>query len=201
MILTKDNIKSVGLENRIYGYVSSGRFSEFIIIVPTNRKLRNLKKNFIDNSPNQVSSGINIETLTTISNRLLKQSESFLELSEAASSVFIKKSAEKISFEYFNNYRDGLPEGTLDRLRNVISKYKESGITPDRLFNEAGKLSGSEQHKAIDIAGIYQRYNEMCIQAKAYELGDIYRQLIYLDKSVFYAKRIQDRNQIGFIFG
>lgn len=185
MILTKDNIKSINLDNRIYQYVNSGRFSEFIIIVPTNRRLRNLKKTFIDNSPNQVSTGINIETLTTISSRLLKQSESYTELSEAASSVFIKKSSEKITFEYFNNYRDSLPEGTLDRLKNVISKYKEAGITPERLRLEAGKLSGSEQKKAIDIAGIYQSYNEMCIKAKAYELGDIYRQLNHLEKSDF----------------
>ena len=101
MILTKDKIKSIDLDKRIYQYISSARFSEFIIIVPTNRKLRNLKKTFIDSSPNQVSTGINIETLTTISNRLLRQSESFVELSEAASSVFIKKSAEKLSFKYF----------------------------------------------------------------------------------------------------
>jgi len=185
MILTKDNIKSIDLDNRIYQYVSSGRFPEFIIIVPTNRKSRNLKKSFIDNAPNQVSSGINIETLTTISTTLLKRSESFVELSEAASSVFIKKSAEKISFKYFNNYRDGLPEGTLDRLKNVISKYKEAGITPDRLRKEAGRLSGSEQFKAIDIAGIYQRYDEMCNKANAYELGDIYRQLNNLEISDF----------------
>ncbi len=185
MILTKENIKSVDLDIKIDKYVKTGRFPEFVIIVPTNRRLRNLKKIFIDNSPNNIASGINIETLTTISDKLLKSSLSYTELSEAAASVFIKKSAENISFEYFNNYRDGFPEGTLERLMNVISKYKEAGISPVKLREEAAKLSGSEKKKAVDIAAIYESYNEMCNKAGAYELGDIYRQLNNLETTVF----------------
>jgi len=177
MILTKANISSLDLVGLIDENIRNGKSDQQLVIVPTNRKLRSLKKDIINNSPNQTSSVINIETLSTLFTKMLEQLEQFIPLSEAAASVFIKQSAESIKLNYFTNYRGIIPNGTLDRIKNVISEYKKHGITPNVLRKEAEKLEKFEKLKAIDIADIYEIYNEQTESISGLEIGDVYEKL------------------------
>lgn len=199
MILSKENIESIDLDLEINRRIKNGLLDTFLIIVPTNRKLRSLKKEIISLSPNKVTTSINIETLTTLSNELLEQTESYHLLSEEASAVFIEQSAQIIEKKYFTNYKEAVPSGTLDRIRNVISKYKEEGISPELLRNEAEKLSKLERLKALDIANIFKEYNQKCQLLKAYELGDIYQQLANLKQVAFQNSFTQLFNNVELI--
>ncbi|VAX20862.1 ATP-dependent nuclease, subunit B [hydrothermal vent metagenome] len=185
MILTKENIKSIDLDNLIDEKIKGDQLHSFLLVVPTNRKLRALKKEIITLSPRQVTTNIMLETLGTFSKRMLERTIQFHELSEAASAVFIEQSAQKIEMKYFTNYKGTIPSGTLERIVSVISKYKEEGITPDLLRREADKLNKSERLKALDIANIYAEYNKKCFSLNAYELGDVYQNLASLKQNKF----------------
>lgn len=185
MILTKKNIKSADLDSLIDGKIRSGEISDLLLIYPTNRKVRNLKKEIVSMMPKKSAAGLFVETLGTISSKLLGQSYKFNALSEAAATVFIKQSTARQKLSYFANYKNEIPAGTLDRIKNVISEYKRSGITPEILKREAGSLEKSEKLKALDIAAVYETYNSICHSLKSYETGDIYKFLNELSRADF----------------
>ncbi len=177
MILTKCSVKNIDLDFEINVKLKSSRLNELLLIVPTNRKSRHLKKELISFSPNQTTSAINLETIGTFSTNLvfndLKYSAKVL--SEAASTMLLKQSVNACAaLNYFSNYKKEIPFGTLERIRNVISEYKRHGIYPPALREETKNLSGSEKLKAEDIANIYEIYLKKCAELNVKEIGDIY---------------------------
>jgi len=186
MILTKEHIAAVDIDSLVNDKIKSGDISRLLLLVPTNRKARNIKKEIISGSPGQAASGINIETLGTIASKLLNETKPFRQLSEAAASVFIKKCASETELNYFSLYKDEIPFGTLDRIKNVISEYKRQGITPAGLRREAQKLEGSERNKAADIANVYEKYSSKTKTLNAFEIGDVYAELNLLSIDVFH---------------
>ena len=185
MILTKENISNININEIIDDKIRNGQFKDFLIVVPTNRKLRKLKKEIISIAKNKTATFLNIETLTTLSGKILGEEISIHPLSDEASAVFIEQSAKEVELLYFNNYEGNIPTGTLGRIKNVISKYKEEGITPEVLLMEAQNLEGAEKRKAIDIANIYKIYLNKCRNISAFELGDIYQELVELKHEFF----------------
>lgn len=177
MILTKENIAVSDIYTLIEKKIDTNKVHELLVIVPTNRKARHLKKETISKISNRAAFGLNIETLGTISTKLLQQIKPFKALSEAAATVFIKQSAEETELRYLSIYKEEIPFGTLDRIKNVISEYKRHGINPHTLRCEAEKLDASEKLKALDIADVYEKFRKKCYALNAYEIGDIYEQL------------------------
>jgi len=186
MILTKENIASIDIDFLVNEKIKSGNVNRILLLVPTNRKARDIKKEIITDSPGQAASGINIETLGTIAEKILNETKPFRQLSEAAASVFIKKCTAEIKLKYFSLYRDEIPFGTLDRIKNVISEYKKQGITPTGLRSEAEKLEGSEKNKAADIADIYEKYLNKTKSLNTFETGDVYNELNILNAKTFH---------------
>ncbi|MEW6507806.1 MAG: PD-(D/E)XK nuclease family protein [Bacteroidota bacterium] len=182
MILSKTNIDKVDLEFLINEKITSSNIEQLLLVVPTNRKARNVKKEIISLMPNKSAQGINVETLGTLSAKLLIQSQPFRQLSEAAATIFIKQCAAELKLKYFSLYKREIPFGTLDRLKNIISEYKRHGVTPESLKAEAMQLTKSEKLKAEDIACIYDRYLKKCHGLNAFELGDVYQKVKELDK-------------------
>ncbi|HPI37128.1 MAG TPA: PD-(D/E)XK nuclease family protein [Ignavibacteriaceae bacterium] len=178
MILTKSGIKKVNLDQLIKERITGSKTDTFLLVVPTNRKVRHLKKEFIKLAPGKAIAGINIETIGTLSTKLLSENVSKISLvSEAASSVLLKQSFAEADLNYFINYKHEIPQGTLDRIKSVLKEYKRHGISPLLLENEAEKLDSSEKKKAIDIARIYKIYKEKFSNLNVYETGDIYGEL------------------------
>jgi ATP-dependent helicase/nuclease subunit B len=179
MIFTKNTFSSEGIQEFIDEKINSGKLNELLLIVPTNRKIRFLRKEIIDKSPGGMCGKMNIDTIGTFSQKLFFGDEDFREdlLSEAAASVLLKQSFGQTELKYFSNYRKNIPAGTLERIKNVISQYKRLGISPERLKEEAQKLTGSEKSKAEDIAAIYAAYSRKIIDLKLYEIGDVYFEL------------------------
>jgi ATP-dependent helicase/nuclease subunit B len=185
MILTKSNITEINFESFVESKILSNQISSVLIIVPTNRKLRELKKKIINSFTEKPVAQINIETITTFTSKLLKEHTTFIPLSEAAATVLIKEAAEELDLSYFAAYSKGIPFGTLDKIKNVISDYKKHGILPSVLEREAEKLSGGEKKKAVDIASIYQLYLKKCKHLSAFEIGDIYSAILELSNKQF----------------
>jgi ATP-dependent helicase/nuclease subunit B len=176
MILAKRKYNTVDPDELINRKINSGKIASLLILVPTNRKSRSLKKEFIKLSGGKVTGKINIDTLGTFCQKVYSSLNlpPMQFLSEAASAVLIKKCFRSADLRYFNRYKSEVPSGTLTRIKNIISEYKRHGISPGHLISEARKLEGSEKLKAEDIAQIYTFYNEECLRSSSGEIGDIY---------------------------
>lgn len=203
MILTKENIKSVDIDFIIDQKLMEGNIKDVLFVVPTNRKARHQKRQLISLAPNSSASKINIETLSTLSSKLLSLSKPFHQLSEAAAIVFIKQITKQCQFHYLSRYRDEIPPGTIDKIVNVISEYKRNGIKPEFLLKESEKFELTERNKAQDIARIYEKYLDKCSKLNAFEIGDVYNELNLLDEKDFLknAKTIFPETEIIFVDG
>ena len=188
MIFTKNNIETGNIEEFISEKINSGKLFELLMIVPTNRKVRYLRKEFISHSPGSICGQMNLDTMGTFSQQLFFGNKDFREeiLSEAAAAVLLKQSFQEVDLKYFSNYRKNIPSGTLEKIKNVISQYKRLGISPQRLKEESLQLTGSEKLKALDIALIYDRYSIKINGLKLFEIGDIYFNLNNLPEKEFH---------------
>jgi ATP-dependent helicase/nuclease subunit B len=128
MILTKSLEKSIDLDFEINRIIKENQLEKLLIIVPTNRKSRYLRKEIISLLPHGAVSEINVETIGTFSSKIFfgdhKTSQKIL--SEAAAAVLLRQSFQEIKTKYFANYFGEIPTGTLERIRNVISEYAGS---------------------------------------------------------------------------
>ncbi|MCB9210499.1 MAG: exodeoxyribonuclease V subunit gamma [Ignavibacteriales bacterium] len=185
MILAKGNIKEINIDEFIDSKINSNQLDKIILVVPTNRKLRDLKKKIIDNFTQAPLNKIYIETLSTLTTKVLKEFKNFTTLSEAASTILIKECVEELELSYFSAYSRGVPFGTLDKIKNVISEYKKHGIKPFSLLKESEKLLGGEKNKAIDIAKIYDLYLQKTNILSALEIGDIYSSILEINENDF----------------
>ena len=192
MILTKSKIDGVDLDRRIDDLLKYGELNKLLLIVPTNRKIRYLKKDLISLSPGKATGEINLETIGTFAANLFfcssisgKSSLHAMKiLSDAASAVLLKQSIHGCNLKYFENNKV-IPSGTLERIKNVISEYKKNGITPARLKKESFSLEGTEKLKAEDISDIYEKYQKKCNELQVKEIGDIYHEVIQLSAGEF----------------
>ena len=187
MILSKNKIKRIDPDNLINEFISQHKLGELLIIVPTNRKIRYLKREIVSLSPGRSVSKINLHTFETFTTQIFQSNDfdTFKTLSEASSAVLLSKSFKRAKLKYFSNYKNEIPRGTLDRIKNVITQYKLNGISPDQIISESKKLEGSEKLKAIDIANVYKNYLEYCKELNVYETGDIYSEVLLKDKKDF----------------
>ncbi|HZW38367.1 MAG TPA: PD-(D/E)XK nuclease family protein [Ignavibacteriaceae bacterium] len=182
MILTKENISEVNLDSLLLNKNNE----EYLIIVPTKRKMRNLKRELIIKSVQSASKKMNIETIGTIAENIyLIENNKQTILSDAASAVLLEQTVPFKRLNYFSKYENGIPFGTLNRIKNVISEYKKNGITYDLLKSEAKKLDGFEKIKAEDIAIIYENYKKRCDELDVKEIGDIYIDINELTQEEF----------------
>ncbi len=185
MILTKSEIKKIDIERFVDDFATAGAIEKFLLIVPTNRRVRKLKKRLIDLTPSKGATVINIETLETFTRKILGENEIFRRLSESAASVFLEQAAEETELEYFSSYKGEIPFGTIEELREVISEFKRFGYFPEDILNLPEDVSPAEKRKARDIAFIYSKYLQSTTGVSAYEVGDVYQRVIALGKEKF----------------
>ena len=94
MILTKNSRKFIDIDLEVNQKIKAGKLNELLLIVPTNRKSRYLKKELISLSPGKSTGRLNLETIGTFSTKLLFNSSdaSSKIISDAAASILIKQS-------------------------------------------------------------------------------------------------------------
>ena len=179
MILTKSD-KHIS-KREILGTIEKKKREEFLIVVPTNRRLRALKKELIKNYAEK----LNIETLSTLTSNLLKEETRFSQLDSSIASVLLNSCVPETKLDYLSVYRDGVPTGTLEKIQNIIKEYKRHGILPETLAKEAEELSGAEKAKALDISRLYEKFKEKCEKLNSFEVGDVYEKLLSLGAEKF----------------
>ncbi|MFA6596963.1 MAG: PD-(D/E)XK nuclease family protein [Ignavibacteriaceae bacterium] len=175
MILTKKKTFSDSLLKMIEEKILSGKTNEVLHLVPTNRKARALKKEIIDKTPTQAVSIIPIETIFTLAEKLFGVEVPLSLATDAASSVLLKKAFQKNHLEYFRSFSKTIPQGSLDRIKNLFSEYKRNGITSEYLLRELEKAEGIEKQKLSELAKVYDSYCELFRQLDLYEIGDVIR--------------------------
>lgn len=187
MILTKEKIKHANTDKIIFDKLSTSKLNELVIVVPTNRKVRYLKREIISSSPDKIAAQLNLETISTISVKLFDESRTIQAktISDAAAVVIMSQAFSETELQYFSSYKDGIPRGTLEMIRNVFSEYKQHGITSEDILKESQSLTGSEKLKAIDISNIYSLYQQKLNRLNAFEQGDIFTYLNNLDNPLF----------------
>ena len=186
MILTKQDIATIDIDLFVNNKLREGKVNEILFIVPTKRKIRYLTRELISLSPNKAVSGLKIETIGSFAEKMLTEVEGNVNLiSEESSILLLNHSFNKTKLRYFSQYKEQIPFGTLERVKNVISEYKRHGITPERLKEEAENLSGGEKLKALDIAEVFTNYQESLNSIKLKETGDVYSSLNKKEKKVF----------------
>lgn len=186
MILTKQKIDKIDIDFIIAEKVRKSEISEVLFIVPTKRKIRYLTRELISLSPGKSASGLIIETIGSFSEKLLTEIEGKVDLiSEEAAILLLNHSFKRVKLKYFSQYKDQIPFGTLERVKNVISEYKRHGIIPERLKEEAANLSGSDKLKALDIAEVFEDYQNTLRRNNFLETGDIYSLLNSKEKKLF----------------
>ena len=186
MILTKQKLEKIDIDQFIDDRLRNDQIGQVLFIVPTRRKIRYLTRELISLSPRKSVSGLKIETIGSFAEKLLEEIEGNLNLiSEEASILLLSHSFKRVNLKYFSQYKDKIPFGTLERVKNVISEYKRHGITAERLKEEAEELSGGEKLKALDIAATYDEYQNSLIKNNFRETGDIYLSLLGREKKIF----------------
>ena len=189
MIFTKNSAEQSDIEQLLSAKINASKLNELLLVVPTNRKVRYLRKELISLSPGGICGTMNLATIGTLSQHLFFGNKEFRDeiLSEAAAAVLLKQSFREVELKYFSNYKKNIPSGTLERIKNVISQYKRLGISAERLNEEAQILSGSEKLKALDISLIYARYSIKINELKLFEIGDVYFNLNNLPQEEFHS--------------
>ncbi len=186
MILTKDKITSVDLDKEVLSKINSGKSNQLLLIVPTNRKIRSLRREIISSSPNSAAGRLNLETIGSFAEKLSTYNSQML--GEASSIVLLNQCFRETELKYFSSYEEEIPYGTLQRVKNVISEYKRQGISPDVLRKESEQLNGSEKLNAKDIENVYRKYNERCLRLGVKEIGDVYQEIISKGDDNFFNK-------------
>ncbi len=177
MILTNKQTFSDALSRSLDEKILQGKANEILHLVPTNRKVRSLKKEIIDRTPGQAVSILPIETIFTLAEKLFSVDKPLTLASEAASSVLLKKAFQKNKLEYFRSFSKSIPQGSLDRIRSLFSEYKRSGITADFLLKDLANVKGIDKQKLYELATVYKSYSELLRQLELFEIGDVIREV------------------------
>ncbi len=186
MILSKRKFYSVDLEELAFEKIRRKKTDEILIIVPTNRKVRSLRRFFIEISDGNAVSNLNIHTLSTLSTLIFEElfnGEYFI-LDDATAIIKLKKVFSELKLKYFPDNQE-ITQGILFEIKNVISEFKKKGITVEYLQKDLELLSGSERNKAEDLISIYKKYQSDCLSKNLFELGDIYKFITEVNKEYF----------------
>ena len=128
MILSKNSRTSIDIDLEVDQKIKAGKLNELLLIVPTNRKSRYLKKELISLSPEKSAGKINLETIGTYSSKLLFDNSDVPAkiISDAAASVLLKQCFQDSKLKYFSYYKKDVPNGTLDRIKKCNLRIQET---------------------------------------------------------------------------
>ncbi|CUS89778.1 hypothetical protein JGI16_11591, partial [Candidatus Kryptonium thompsonii] len=175
------------IKKEIERRIRAGKFDTFVYIVPTRRKIRELRRELLEFSNNGVMPEINLFTLELFARRLYYSAN--LEkpkrlISETIQSLLFQIAIEDIIDEltYFKPPgqvgQKELPRGTLNRIIDTIIGLKEDGIYPAKLYEEIEKVEKIEDRiKLQDLVRIYERYEGFLMSNGFIDVPGIFKEL------------------------
>ena len=183
MIMTKVRSAGADLFRTIDDYIEQSRFEELLVIVPTNRRARQLKREFTASSKNKAIHSIHIETLQTLTTKILVSAGIKLNIvNDPTSHVLLRQCFKETDLPYLKNKKQDLPTGSRQRLRYIFSELKRQGISSSDILRSIDADSPDyEQRKAKDIGSLYAAY-EKKLETTAYiESGSLFQLISTLD--------------------
>ncbi len=148
-------------------------------IVPTNRKVRQLRHRIIQQAAGKLVNRINVETIFTLAQKIAKLLyPEFRLISEAEKSVFIEKSFRTVKPVFFKPYKGEIPLGIRETIGYVISEYKRHGVTPESLEMQLDTEPDSyEKKKGEGVVQVCKDYNRQLLEYGTGEIGDLFLKL------------------------
>lgn len=188
MFFSKANFQQIS-EKIILNELSLNlNYEEWALVVPTNRMMRHLIKQIT--KQNGHARDLNIFSMRMFANKLAGKIKPFVPLRESAAQAFIdysiKKTLKENRLKYFSIYVDNPTYSLLEKLRKIFSEYKRLGIDSDKLKEFAKELSSNEYDKTMDIAEIFEIFDNVCREVNAVDLGDAYRIILNVEEEAFY---------------
>ncbi|GAB4131127.1 MAG: helicase-exonuclease AddAB subunit AddB [Ignavibacteriales bacterium] len=185
MILSNFVVPEIDLDVLINDHINSEQVDKILIVVPTNRRLRQIKKKLIEYSPRKSLSIINIETLWTLAKKILMANQSFIEMDDSTAKVLLGQCFDELSLPFFRKYHHELPFGTLEKIKNYFSLLKENGIYPKDFSELINKIDDEEKAKAADLSKLFSAYIEKTTAMNLCEIGDVFYYINQIKSSEF----------------
>ncbi|HUI64973.1 MAG TPA: PD-(D/E)XK nuclease family protein [Bacteroidota bacterium] len=154
------------------------------MIVPTKRRVRYLTREILRLSPGAVAPALPLHTLESLCRDLYGALDHRRPvIGGAVRTLMFDRAVRSVAPElrYFSS-RGGsaqIPRGTFDRLIDVITRLKESGIYQEFLEEELAASSDDERPKLTDVARIYGAYERELQAFGAEDLEGLYRSLAF----------------------
>jgi ATP-dependent helicase/nuclease subunit B len=153
-------------ESLIDERLRDGRPATFIHVVPTRRKVREAERRYLQSLPRRTAGRFNLFTLETLAVELYSLCCPLRRIVEGPSQAILFHQAilnVRSSLRYFRFPSGGrfLPQGTFQKIINVVNMMKEQGIYPSLLLMELSAADPTEQFKLRDIATIYEEYERL----------------------------------------
>ena len=174
VILTKGNVPR-DIDAEIRTRLTSGKWDTFLCLVPTNRKVRQLTREFIAIAPASIVGGVNIGrragevfhvyTLDTLIFKLYYACGDVKTLiSDAMQVILFNDIVNKLNLSYFKSQRlsdqQTVSQGTIVQLAKAINRLKTAGVYPEHLESDLSESDAGEIQKLSDILSIYKAYED-----------------------------------------
>jgi ATP-dependent helicase/nuclease subunit B len=153
-----------------------------LVVVPTKRRIRHLTREIMRLSPGAVAPALPLHTMESLCRALYAAAPGARTvIGGPPRTLLFHRAVRSVAggLRYFS-FRGGIPQlprGTFDRLIDVITALKGSGIYQDILADELALSSPREQAKLADVASIYAAYERELAALDAEDLEGIYRVL------------------------
>lgn len=161
IVLANRTIDAPALIRAIDERVRHGDAASFLAIVPTRRRANVLRRQWLLASPNESAPRFPVFTLSDLVALL---ADSALPVRRSVTKelqiALLEQAVRASSLGYFTKRKKSLPRGTLETILNTIIKIKESGVLPAALLEAVERGDEHEREKSIDVASLYQAYEE-----------------------------------------
>lgn len=159
------------LNEEIHRRLRAGASSSFIYVVPTKRKVRDLQREFLRHVPGGIAPAFHLFTFETLAAQLFTLCcRPKRIVSGPVQAVIMNEAIRSVegSLGYFRTHgrSRSLPQGTFQKILNVINDIKEHGVYLSVLYDEIQSAESEEHAKLQDIFTIYEAYERL--------LGDRY---------------------------
>ena len=153
-----------------------------LVVVPTKRRIRHLTREIMRLSPGAVAPALPLHTMESLCRALYAAAPgSRTVVGGPPRTLLFHRAVRSVAggLGYFSlRGKDRqLPRGTFDRLIDVITALKESGVYHDILAEELALSPEGEQPKLADVASIYAAYERELAALDAEDLEGLYRVL------------------------
>ncbi len=154
------------LDTLIERRLRDGKPASFLLIVPTNRKVRDAERKFLRLIPGSTSPTLNLFTLSTLAAEIFGVCVPPRRPLEGPSqAILLHQALANLapSLKFFRPHHRGriLPNGTFRKIMNVMNRLKEEGLYPSLLRIELDGADAAEQGKLRDMLAIIEEYERL----------------------------------------